>query len=218
MQCNTTKTEIRTGGLIVLEGIDGSGKTHTTQWLVEKLNRLGYRAISTRQPGGTPAAESLRSWCFDFKTHNFLGETLLDKSEYLVMMAARHQLVENVIKPEIAKGTIVITDRHDWSSEAFQGYNEEWLRQFASMEPDLLIYMRRDITKAIETIRERGDDITKFETEERLTNAFEAYERCSKTNEPVFTIDASDFESESFITRRNEALELIINIIKEKQK
>ncbi|SUC18600.1 thymidylate kinase [Proteus mirabilis] len=71
----------------------------------------------TREPGGTPLAEKLR----ELIKQGIEGEKVTDKAELLMLYAARVQLVENVIKPALAQGKWVIGDRHDLSSQAYQG-------------------------------------------------------------------------------------------------
>ncbi len=88
--------------------------------VVETLEQLGIRdMVFTREPGGTQLAEKLRSLVLDIK---WVGdEVITDKAEVLMFYAARVQLVETVIKPALANGTWVIGDRHDLSTQAYQG-------------------------------------------------------------------------------------------------
>ncbi|MCV5869237.1 dTMP kinase, partial [Escherichia coli] len=73
--------------------------------------------VNTREPGGTPLAEKMRA----LVKEEHEGEELKDMTELLLLYAARVQLVENVIKPALANGQWVVGDRHDLSSQAYQG-------------------------------------------------------------------------------------------------
>ena len=105
---------------IVIEGLEGAGKTTARNVVVETLEQLGIRdMVFTREPGGTQLAEKLRSLVLDIKSVG--DEVITDKAEVLMFYAARVQLVETVIKPALANGTWVIGDRHDLSTQAYQG-------------------------------------------------------------------------------------------------
>ena len=92
---------------IVIEGLEGAGKTTARNVVVETLEQLGIRdMVFTREPGGTQLAEKLRSLVLDIKSVG--DEVITDKAEVLMFYAARVQLVETVIKPALANGTWVI--------------------------------------------------------------------------------------------------------------
>lgn len=147
------------GKFIVIEGLEGAGKSTAHQCVVDALKELGIDdVVFTREPGGTPLAEKLR--------HLIKHETeepVADKAELLMLYAARIQLVENVIKPALAKGKWVVGDRHDMSSQAYQGGGrqlEQCLLQslketiLGDFEPDLTLYL--DIDPAVGLARARG--------------------------------------------------------------
>ena len=105
---------------IVIEGLEGAGKTTARDVVVETLNALGVTdMVFTREPGGTQLAEKLRSLVLDIRSVG--DEVITDKAEVLMFYAARVQLVETVIKPALADGKWVIGDRHDLSTQAYQG-------------------------------------------------------------------------------------------------
>ena len=88
------------GKFIVLEGLEGAGKSTAHQAILAQLSELGINdVVLTREPGGTPLAEKLRHLI----KHD-LEEPITDKAELLMLYAARVQLVENVIKPALAEG------------------------------------------------------------------------------------------------------------------
>ncbi len=101
---------------IVIEGLEGAGKTTARQLVVETLQSAGiHDMVFTREPGGTILAEKLRSLVLDIQSTG--DEVINDKAEVLMFYAARVQLVETVIKPALARGQWVIGDRHDLSTQ-----------------------------------------------------------------------------------------------------
>ena len=97
---------------LVIEGLEGAGKTTARQLVVETLQSAGiHDMVFTREPGGTILAEKLRSLVLDIQSTG--DEVINDKAEVLMFYAARVQLVETVIKPALARGQWVIGDRHD---------------------------------------------------------------------------------------------------------
>lgn len=147
------------GKFIVLEGLEGAGKTTATQAIVEALRAKGIEnLVFTREPGGTPLAEKLRH-LIKYETE----EPITDKAELLMLYAARIQLVENVIKPALAEGKWVIGDRHDLSSQAYQGGGRQLDKQLltnlknsilSDFEPDFTLYL--DLDPAIGLARAKG--------------------------------------------------------------
>jgi dTMP kinase len=105
------------GLFITLEGGEGTGKSTQIQRLYECLTEAGYTVVTTREPGGVDEAEALRDLLV---RDNGLAWSPI--AECLMLFAGRSMHVENVIKPELAKGTIVISDRFTDSTRAYQGY------------------------------------------------------------------------------------------------
>ncbi|MDE1481269.1 dTMP kinase [Xenorhabdus bovienii] len=148
---------------IVIEGLEGAGKTTAIRTVVETLKQYGISdLIFTREPGGTPLAEKLRQLI----KQGVEGESLTNKAEVLMLYAARVQLVENVIKPALEKGTWVVGDRHDLSSQAYQGGGRgidqklmTSLRESAlgDFYPDLTIYLDLPPEVGLQRARERGE-------------------------------------------------------------
>ena len=103
--------------LITLEGIDGCGKSTQARLLAAALERAGYDVLLLREPGGTAISERIRSILLD--TENVgMGTTC----ELLLYEASRAQLVEEVIKPALAAGKVVVCDRFYDSTTAYQAY------------------------------------------------------------------------------------------------
>ena len=102
-----------TGKLIVMEGVDGAGKSTHVKWLASVLETNLKTVITTREPGGTPLAEKIREI--------LLNEYMSIESEALLMFASRKEHVETLIKPALEKGYYVISDRFVESSYGLQG-------------------------------------------------------------------------------------------------
>lgn len=134
---------------ITLEGPEGSGKTRQISVLAETLIQHGYPVFLTREPGGTPIGDQIRSVLFDMKNTDMRPRT-----EILLFQASRAQIVEQVIRPRLAKGKIVLCDRYADSTLAYQGYghqvNLDELRvivHFATggLKPDLTLLLDVEI-------------------------------------------------------------------------
>ncbi|CCN70922.1 dTMP kinase [Vibrio nigripulchritudo] len=148
---------------IVIEGLEGAGKSTAIQAVKEKLEHIGVKNIvNTREPGGTALAEKMRA----LVKEEHEGEALQDISELLLMYAARVQLVETVIKPALESGSWVVGDRHDMSSQAYQGGGRQIERDTMSalkrvslgeFKPDLTIYLDIDPKVGLERARGRGE-------------------------------------------------------------
>lgn len=105
------------GIFITLEGGEGSGKSTQIRLLAESLTAQGHDVVITREPGGTPEAEKIRSFLV-----NRDGGNWTPMAECLLLYAARQMHVENLIKPALAEGKIVISDRFADSTRAYQSY------------------------------------------------------------------------------------------------
>ncbi len=133
---------------ITFEGPDGSGKTLQVQLLADFLKRKGFPVFSAREPGDTTIGEQIRKVLMD---HN--NAAMHPRTETLLFCAARAQLVEEVIKPHLVMGEIVILDRYADSTMAYQGYGHQndlnliaRLLDFATsgLEPDLTFLLDID--------------------------------------------------------------------------
>ena len=149
---------------IVFEGLDGSGKSTQARALYRRLKRRGYPVLSTREPGGTPLGEVLRRWLKGRRPLSAVAELSL-------FIAARTQLVHEVVRPALASGVTVVADRYAASTVAYQGYGRELelalvheLNRAATGDliPDLTVLL--DIPAEAALKRKGGD----------LSDAFEA--------------------------------------------
>jgi dTMP kinase len=101
------------GKFITLEGLDGAGKSTHASWLAERLRERGLEVVLTREPGGTPLGEKLRSL--------LLSEPMHMDTETLLMFAARREHLVQVIMPALEAGKWVISDRFTDATYAYQG-------------------------------------------------------------------------------------------------
>lgn len=104
------------GRFITIEGIEGAGKTTVCKALEMALQARGQRCTITREPGGTPLAEQIRTLVLERR-----GETLNPTAELLLMFAARAVHLDNLVRPALARGDWVICDRFTDATRAYQG-------------------------------------------------------------------------------------------------
>ena len=107
-----TLSAIQPGRFITVEGIDGAGKSSHIEWLREYLTAAGESVVVTREPGGTPLGESLRTM--------LLNEPMSPQTEMMLMFAARAEHLATVIRPALDKGAWVISDRFSDATYAYQ--------------------------------------------------------------------------------------------------
>jgi dTMP kinase len=134
---------------ITLEGPEGSGKTSHIPALAEAIRQAGFQVLVTREPGGTQIGDEIRSTLLNLKNVEMHPTT-----EILLFQASRAQLVNQVIRPALAEGKVVLCDRYADSTLAYQGYghqtNLEELTQIVTyatggLKPDLTVLMDVDI-------------------------------------------------------------------------
>lgn len=127
---------------ISFEGLDGCGKTTQIELLHKYFQTRGYEVVRVREPGGTALGERIREL--------LLHEQMCDRSELLLFLASRAQLVEMIIKPALRAGKVVLADRFAHSSTAYQGCGRglgfekvEYLNDFATdlVYPDIVFFI-----------------------------------------------------------------------------
>jgi dTMP kinase len=145
---------------ITLEGPEGSGKTSHVPYLVEYLREKGYTVFPTREPGGTSISEQIRDILHDLK-----NAEMHPRTETLLYQAARAQIVEQVIRPRLAAGEMVISDRYYDSTIAYQGYghqqNLEDIRALVTyatggLVPDLTFLLDVDVEEGLKRKTQNG--------------------------------------------------------------
>lgn len=185
---------------IVIEGLEGAGKTTARDVVVETLRDLGVSdLLFTREPGGTVLAEKLRSLVLDIKSVG--DEVITDKAEVLMFYAARVQLVETVIKPALASGQWVIGDRHDLSTQAYQGGGRGIDRTMLAtlrdavlgdFRPNLTLYLDVTPEVGLKRARARGDlDRIEQESLNFFNRTRARYLELAAADDSIITVDAT---------------------------
>ena len=154
---------------ITLEGPEGSGKTSHIPHLVEYLRDKGYTVFSTREPGGTSIGEQIRE-----VIHDLQNQEMHPRTETLLYQAARAQIVEQVIKPRLAKGEVVLSDRYYDSTIAYQGYgHQQDLEQVRALVkyatggliPDLTVLLDVDVEEGLRRKKQNGAEWNRMDAQ-----------------------------------------------------
>jgi dTMP kinase len=170
-----------TGRFITLEGIDGAGKSTHVPWIAGRLEATGHPIVTTREPGGTPLGEALRSL--------ILREPMTHDSEALLMFATRREHLDRVIRPALSRGDWVLCDRFTDATYAYQGGGhgvdrtrirdlEQWIHGDCQPDLTLLFDVPAGVSRArLERAQAEGRSLDKFEREagaffERVRNAY----------------------------------------------
>lgn len=191
------------GRFITFEGIEGVGKSTQIAHAASHLRRVGIEPLVTREPGGTPFAEKLRSLALE-PQHAPVGAT----AELLIMFAARASHVADVIRPALKRGRWVLCDRFTDATEAYQGagrgVNPAWIRQLAKiahprLAPDLTFVFDAPHAVAHARVGGRGAGHDRIEAEdaaffERVRGAYLAI--AEREPARVRVIDAALGEAE----------------------
>jgi len=186
-----------TGKFIVIEGMEGAGKSSAITIIEAILKQQGIDYINTREPGGTPLAESLR----DMVKSPDHQEKLTVETELLLMYASRSQLLANKILPALSAGTWVIGDRHDLSSRAYQGggrgFDETTMRTISDItlkgfSPDITLYLDIDPHIGLSRARARGElDRIELEQMDFFIRVHNKYQELAAQDDSIMTIDAA---------------------------
>jgi dTMP kinase len=187
-----------TGKFIAIEGLEGAGKTTAINIVARILNQHHIDDVQfTREPGGTPIAEALRN----IIKNGLDNEPLTDKAELLMLYAARIQLIDNVIKPALHAGKWVIGDRHDLSTQAYQGGGRQLDKVFmmtlkeqvlGDFKPDLTLYLDIDPESGLRRARSRGDlDRIEQQSLPFFKRVHQRYLELAKQDETIRVVDAT---------------------------
>ncbi|HXU92516.1 MAG TPA: dTMP kinase [Gallionella sp.] len=151
---------------ITFEGMDGAGKSTHLAWFADELRQRGVDVVVTREPGGTPLGEQLREM--------LLNQPMSIGTEALLMFAARHEHVEQVIKPALRAGKWVLSDRFTDASFAYQGGGrgmdwdkltqlEQWVH--GDLQPDLTLFFDVPVEVARQRLSNNAS-LDRFEQEQ----------------------------------------------------
>lgn len=201
---STDQGDALPGLFLVLEGGEGVGKTTQWQRLADTLREVGHDVVAVREPGGTPAGDTIRALLLD------PASTLEPATEALLFAASRAQLVRDVVNPALARGAMVLVDRFLLSTYAYQGAGRgvplEALRAVNTVAtggrvPDLTVLLNVPLDVAMARMQARGtaDRLEREGTafHRRVRDAFDAaldaaWQEAHPEVGPVVSIDAHD--------------------------
>ncbi|NEZ03985.1 dTMP kinase [Wenzhouxiangella sp. XN201] len=183
---------------ITLEGGEGAGKSTAMQVVGDWLSKRGHDVVVTREPGGTPAAERIRELLLDPETGS-----LHALSELLLMFAARNENLATLIRPALARGQAVISDRFTDASHAYQGGGRELGPEVVEalaelvhgdLQPDLTLLLDVPVALGLERIAARGGEPDRMEQNrpdflERVRQAY--LDRARREPDRFAVIDAT---------------------------
>ncbi|MGH8696488.1 MAG: dTMP kinase [Burkholderiales bacterium] len=155
------------GKLITLEGIDGAGKSSHVTWIAGRLRRPGREVVVTREPGGTPLGERLRDI--------LLRDAMDAGAETLLMFGARQEHLARVVRPALARGAWVVSDRFTDATFAYQGGGrgfsldklrilEAWVQE--GLQPDLTLYFDVPVSTGQARLKRAAGAQDRFEQED----------------------------------------------------
>lgn len=194
---------------IVVEGLEGAGKSTVCKMVAVELTNYGLpqngspdcgspEVVLVREPGGTRLGEQLRQLI----KHGLPGEPLHTKVELLLLYAARLQLIEQVIKPALARGAWVVSDRYELSSQAYQGggraLDQALLNQMrdsflGDFRPNLTLYLDLEPEHGLQRAQQRGGGLDRIEREslQFFQRVRQRYLSEAAVDKSIVTIDAS---------------------------
>lgn len=152
------------GFFITLEGGEGAGKTTQIKRLEQQLKAQGHNVVTTREPGGTPAAEEIRGLLSSAQ----FGTQWSPLAELLLINAAREMHVRDIIAPALTRGDVVISDRFIDSTRVYQGFvrgvDMDFIKQLerqvlgTGCMPDITLILDLPVDTALERVAGRGAD------------------------------------------------------------
>ncbi len=194
---------MESGQFITLEGGEGLGKSTNLHFIKSFLENQGLSVVVTREPGGTPLAEQIRSLLLEER-----AEAVADKTELLLMFSARAQHLKEVIHPALAQGQWVISDRFTDATYAYQGGGrqmevsliqqlETWVQGL--FRPDLTFLLDAPISVSMQRVKERLNN-DRFEQEQ-----LPFFERVRE----AYLVQARNHPDRIQVINANQSLELV---------
>ena len=198
------KSEFKRGTFIAVEGMDGSGKSRVTKYILSKLTELSIKSVGSFEVGGTPIGKELRNICF--KTRE--DEAVDPVARLMMVLAARIQHCTQVIEPNLCVGNFVVSDRYDISTMVYQGILDKQENLINSFNehlslnvPDAIIFLRvwaevslerRALRGPVDNDTYKGDLDKAKQIEKAYAKAITKWQISRKTNHiPVYFIDAN---------------------------
>ncbi|GAA0818980.1 dTMP kinase [Colwellia sp. D2M02] len=209
---------MKKGFMLVCDGSNGAGKTTVIKKIETYLTNKGFDVLLTREPGGTPIGERIRSIILDPDSSE-----MLDITELMLFGAARAQHIQEKIVPALNQGKVVVCDRFDAATISFQHYargidiniiNQVNNLALAGFSPDMNIILDLDPIIGLERVKSRGDGLDRMEDEKLdfLNRARDGYLQQAKACPEKFTvIDAS--QSQESVA--NEVISVLEQLIKQ---
>lgn len=209
---------MKTGIFITFEGVENCGKTTISQFLVKKLNQMGFPTIWTREPGGTkcPVSEKIRAIILDPKNK------ICNKTEALLFAASRAQHIAKLIRPNLKKGINVVSDRFVDSSYIYQGIVRKLgipavktINDLAcgGLKPDITFLLDLDVKRGEERTPKKKKDRIEKEGRSFHEKIRKGYLELAKNNPKIIVIGAE--KSEEMVCQ--EVLKYTLRIIKQKK-
>ena len=184
------------GRFVTLEGVEGVGKSTNLEVVAQWLGQQGIDVLRTREPGGTPLAESIRDLLLAVR-----NEAMVPEAELLLMFAARAQHVRSVIEPALARGQWVLCDRFTDATYAYQGGGRklnnghiETLEALVQgqLQPDLTLYLDLEWRIAKQRIADRPLDRFEREAGAFFDRVRQVYLQRAASHGRFAVIDASE--------------------------
>lgn len=188
------KKFLKRGIFIVVEGIDGSGKTLFAKNVADQLQNT-YQVLLTKEPGGSMVGKQIRTLVQQQET------PLNPQAEFLLFAADRAQHIQEVLEPALHKGMIVVCDRFCDSSLAYQGYGRgldctmietvnNWV--IKGIKPDLTFFLTIDAATAQARIHKRREQLTTFEQEDFtfMNRVAQGYQELYKNRHDIIRLSA----------------------------
>ena len=181
---------------ITIEGVEGVGKSSVINTICNELNTAHIKHVLTREPGGTPLAEEIRELLVTKR-----DELMMPLTEVLLFFAGRYQHITQLIKPALARGEWVISDRFTDSSFAYQGAGrglafeklqtlKDWVQ--GDFEPDCTILLDAPVEVGLARIQSRSKDRIEEEAVEFFYRVRDFYVHCAHDNPKRYRIVKAD--------------------------